>query len=218
MPPSVNPALCTTASMRPNACKRGAHRASGALLGARGRRGRRVAWPPAAMDRVDHLVGRRPASAPVPNSSVPASATTTRAPRAASSSAWHRPMPRPAPVTSTTRSSNRSSSGRLLGEAARIGALRALPAGDDVWSPMLHADVVPHHDVAVAPLVQRTWGRRRQRARTGEPAAGRSRRGRSPTIAPRVSVDVEARRPVWGCGVNTGCIASASRGSSEGGG
>ena len=48
---------------------------------------------------------RRPASAPRPSMVPPRSLTTTLAPRAASSRAWARPIPRPAPVTIATRPS-----------------------------------------------------------------------------------------------------------------
>ena len=47
----------------------------------------------------------RPASAPRPSMEPPRSLTTTLAPRSASSSAWARPIPRPAPVTTATRPS-----------------------------------------------------------------------------------------------------------------
>src|SRR5262249_50374254 len=50
------------------------------------------------------------ASAPSPVRLPPRSFTTTRAPRAASASAWARPRPWAAPVTTATRPSSRSSS------------------------------------------------------------------------------------------------------------
>src|SRR5579862_1781241 len=75
-----------------------------------------TASPPAsAIDAATSRAG--PPSAPVPSRAPPRSLTTTRAPWAASISAWSRPIPRPAPVTMHTRPSRerpitRSSCGR----------------------------------------------------------------------------------------------------------
>src|SRR6266550_2788294 len=55
-----------------------------------------------------------PGEAPEPSLAQPRSLTTTLAPRAASSRAYSRPTPRPAPVTTATRPSKRSSLTVLL--------------------------------------------------------------------------------------------------------
>ena len=65
----------------------------------------------------------------------PRSLTTTLAPRSASSMAWARPMPRPAPVTTATRPSNVSGSGAVSenpgeGPAEHRGALVVRDAGE----------------------------------------------------------------------------------------
>ena len=139
MPPSVNPALCTTASMRSNAftVARTAPRAPCSVL--RSPRYASACPPVAWIAATTSCAGL--SSAPVPNNSVPASLTTTCAPLAASNDAWLRPMPLPAPVTSTTRSSNRSSPmDRLLGEATVLTHVAAQAAGHCVarcCTPML---------------------------------------------------------------------------------
>ena len=53
-------------------------------------------------DRGDDFLGGIGRAAPSPDISPPRSLTTTSAPSAASASAWERPMPRPAPVTTAT--------------------------------------------------------------------------------------------------------------------
>src|SRR5205814_9861965 len=63
-----------------------------------------TASPPAAL-MASTTSDAGEAEAPVPSSSAPMSLTTTRAPWRANSSACARPMPRPAPVTMTTRPS-----------------------------------------------------------------------------------------------------------------
>ena len=55
-----------------------------------------------------------PADRPLPSTSAPRSLTTTLAPWRANSMAWARPMPRPAPVITTTRPSQMPGTRRLL--------------------------------------------------------------------------------------------------------
>ena len=64
--------------------------------------------PSAAISCVTAVAG--PSENPLPSTSPPRSATTTRAPFEPKRSACWRPIPRPAPVTITTLPSNRSSS------------------------------------------------------------------------------------------------------------
>ena len=65
-------------------------------------------------------VGRRAGAGSSPSLAAPLSATTTLAPRAASSSACARPRPRPAPVTSMARPSNRISPSVMLDQTSRL--------------------------------------------------------------------------------------------------
>src|ERR687891_2317026 len=101
------PALLTTMSTRPNASSAASTMApppsrvdTVSVLG--------TATPPASsISRATVAAG--PADAPSPSTAPPRSLTTTCAPRAASSRAWARPRPLPAPVTTAARPSNPSS-------------------------------------------------------------------------------------------------------------
>src|SRR4051812_28518789 len=65
-----------------------------------------TASPPAA--RIRSMTSPAgPVDEPLPSASVPRSLTTTLAPCRPNSNAWPRPIPRPAPVTMTTRPSHR---------------------------------------------------------------------------------------------------------------
>ena len=101
------PALLMTASRRPNS-RTAVFTISAASSSEATEAWHATASPPAsAISRTTSSAGAR--DEPAPSMPAPLSATTTCAPLAASSNAWHRPIPRPAPVRTTARSSNRSS-------------------------------------------------------------------------------------------------------------
>ena len=137
-----------------------------------------------------------PASVPSPDAEPPRSFTTTLAPSAASISACSRPMPRPAPVTMTTRPSH---SPATIDHSPENVVRRAILAREPVYRP--RDRVGPGRGVGAGPTVRRrgphgragSAGPRRRRGRrdgrAGAPGrrAGsrrRDRRGR-PRPAPR---------------------------------
>ena len=96
------PALFTTMSMRSNS-SRAACTIASAPSGLATLWWSATATPPAA--RISSTTAAAPdGEEPLPSTAVPRSLTTTAAPRDARSSAWARPSPAPAPVTSATRS------------------------------------------------------------------------------------------------------------------
>ena len=101
------PALLTRTSSRPN-CSTAASISAWPPSGVDTSLPSATAAPPAAtISSTTATAG--PTSAPSPSIEPPRSLTTTEAPRSASRRAWARPMPRPAPVTTATRPSNRCS-------------------------------------------------------------------------------------------------------------
>ena len=99
------PALFTTASSRPNVSSAVVTMVSAPSSVATDATQATASPPPSVISPTTASAGAL--EPPLPSVSLPTSATTTRAPRAARSSACPRPMPRPAPVTITTRPSNR---------------------------------------------------------------------------------------------------------------
>ena len=108
--------------------------------GARRSRPRRRRWPrPRRPPRGSRRPPRRPARCRrrVPSSSQPRSFTTTRAPCRASSRAWARPSPRPAPVTITTRPSQMPLMGASMTGSDAVSETWSRPFEDPVRRAVL---------------------------------------------------------------------------------
>src|SRR5215472_18841605 len=87
-------------------------------------------------------------SFPYPDTSVPRSFTTTRAPRSARSSTYARPSPRPAPVTTATFPSREIGSAISLSSSGKSQCSRFVTDGE--------VQAIPHRH---APIPARTGGR-----------------------------------------------------------
>src|SRR2546430_3470656 len=186
------PALLTTASSRPNASRaaRTSRRApsqsdTSSVLG--------TAAPPMAwISSTTSAAGTW--ELPDPSRAPPRSFTTTRAPWRANSSAWARPMPRPAPVTMTTRPSQIP----LIGLSSLFDArveykLRARAGGSGGRCGVGAARAAPD-----APPTQTAQPRSRRRVRSVgfqiEQPAQRAKDLISDTVADRPQVLQEAQR------------------------
>ena len=216
MPPSVNPALCTMASMRSNACSvaRTAPRAPcfGAEIAQVG-----DGLPARAVDGRDDFVGRAGIGTRAEELGAGVAHDDQRAPRRAQQRVGatdaspgagdqHDPIVEAEFVHGV----------RLLGEAAVLAHVATQAARHRV-APVLHAHVVPHDDVARSPLVDVARRVGVEMARSAASNGSLSSR-LMPATRSAKSLTNNARRPVCGCAVNTGCIASDKRGSSDGGG
>ena len=177
----TKPALFTTASRPPNAVDGGGDDPAGAVeVGHVVAVGDRLAAGGA--DLVHHLAGRPACRRRCRRARSPRSFTTTRAPWRASSSAWARPSPRPAPVTITTRPSQMPlMAASMTGEPNQASARRD---EDDLAADLAVLQVGERaHDV-----VERVLGRLDR--------VERARRRPAPSARPRSAWLPSGSRPV----------------------